>query len=307
MSILPANTAFQSDFSFMDEDLESFSFFNDMSLPGDSLDYDALQKPNSFLQYPSPLSDMSVSPVNTYYVSPVSNYDSSPTSSSTSSMPQTPPSLGPEFVYQEPAPPRNDTEDILALLMETTRSPILQTSLPSYLSSNIPSQSQRLPGDEQSQLYLPQTPQASLPLQDHNEALSSDTSVTSPKPLRKQCESRLSLPELYIRMGLGHNHDEARIREQRVLGILRAEGFKLGERTWIRDTTEYERKRIINKIYTLTYDEYKYSRELIEVIVRRGSYYLMQGRLRRIRRGKQAMLRNSAKAAAAAAAVSKTK
>lgn len=128
------------------------------------------------------------------------------------------------------------------------------------------------------------------------ELSSSSSSSSSPpalKPLRKQSESRLSLPELYIRMGLGHDHEEARIREQRVLGILRAEGFKLGERTWIRDTTENERKRIIDEIYTQTYADYKYSKEMIEVIVRRGSYYLMQGRLRRIRRGKKAM-QNSA-------------
>lgn len=118
------------------------------------------------------------------------------------------------------------------------------------------------------------------------EAAASPTS----KPLRKQSESRISLPELYIRMGLGHDHEEARTREQRILTILRSEGFKLGEQTWIRDTTENDRRRIIGEIYEQTYAEYRYSRELIEVIVRRGSYYLMQGRLRRIRRSKKAML-----------------
>lgn len=101
---------------------------------------------------------------------------------------------------------------------------------------------------------------------------------------RKQSESRISLPELYNRMGLGENHDEARIREQRVLGILKQQGFQLGEKTWIRDTSEYERKKIIDEIYRQTWEDYHYSKELIEVIIRRGSYYLMQGRLRRIRR-----------------------
>lgn len=121
---------------------------------------------------------------------------------------------------------------------------------------------------------------------------------------RKQSESRIALPELYKRMGLGDNHDEARVREQRILNILRREGFQLGEQTWIRDTTEKERKRIIDTILHETHPDYGYSRELIEIVVRRGSYYLMQGRLRRIRRGKKAMENKMRKAAAAAAAAS---
>lgn len=131
-----------------------------------------------------------------------------------------------------------------------------------------------------------------LMLRPQSQTLSQQTEDASPtaKPLRKQSESRISLPELYIRMGLGHDHEEARTREQRILNILRSEGFKLGEQTWIRDTTENDRRRIIGEIYEQTYAEYRYSRELIEVIVRRGSYYLMQGRLRRIRRSKKAML-----------------
>lgn len=131
-----------------------------------------------------------------------------------------------------------------------------------------------------------------------------DSQFDNDKPtagLRKQSESRIALPELYKRMGLGDNHDEARVREQRILNILRREGFQLGEQTWIRDTTEQERKRIIDTIVNETRPDYGYPRELIEVVVRRGSYYLMQGRLRRIRRGKKAMENKMRKAAAAAA------
>lgn len=117
--------------------------------------------------------------------------------------------------------------------------------------------------------------------------LAASLSETDNKPIRKQSESRISLPELYQRMGLGHDHDTARVREQRILGILKKEGFQLGERTWIRDTSEKERRRIIDEIHNQTFAEYQYSKELIEVVVRRGSYYLMQGRLRRIRRGKR--------------------
>ncbi|ODQ68825.1 hypothetical protein LIPSTDRAFT_7384, partial [Lipomyces starkeyi NRRL Y-11557] len=77
-----------------------------------------------------------------------------------------------------------------------------------------------------------------------------------------------------------------RSREQHILGILQDQGFPLGERTWIRDTEEKERRRIIEEIYRQTRDLYGYERSLLEVIVRRGAYYLMQGRLRRLRRSK---------------------
>lgn len=117
------------------------------------------------------------------------------------------------------------------------------------------------------------------------------------KSLKRQSESRLSLPELYQRMGLGHDHDKAHIREQKILNILRQQGFKLGEMTWIRDTTAEMRAAIISEIYRQTYEEYGYSRALLEVIVRRGSYYMMQGRLRRIRRFKKAQMINQSRQA----------
>jgi hypothetical protein len=120
---------------------------------------------------------------------------------------------------------------------------------------------------------------------------------TGNKSLRKQSESRISLPELYQRMGLGHNHEEARTREQKILNILRQQGFKLGEKTWIRDTTDQVRTAIIQEIYRQTFADYGYSKELLEVIVRRGSYYMMQGRLRRIRRSKKAQQANQARQA----------
>ncbi|KAK9453957.1 hypothetical protein V1511DRAFT_451820, partial [Dipodascopsis uninucleata] len=104
---------------------------------------------------------------------------------------------------------------------------------------------------------------------------------------RKQSESRIPLPDLHARMGLAHDPEEARSREQHILGILQEQGFPLGERTWIRDTEEKERLRIIEEIYKRTYDLYGYERSLLEVIVRRGAYYLMQGRLRRLRRSKR--------------------
>ncbi|KAK9450229.1 uncharacterized protein V1518DRAFT_367004, partial [Limtongia smithiae] len=104
---------------------------------------------------------------------------------------------------------------------------------------------------------------------------------------RKQSESRIPLPELHARMGLGHAPDEARAREQHILNILQEQGFPLGDKTWIRDTEEKDRRRMIEEIYKRTFDLYGYDRNLLEVIVRRGAYYLMQGRLRRLRRSKR--------------------
>lgn len=113
-----------------------------------------------------------------------------------------------------------------------------------------------------------------------------NNAVTSSKPrtTRKPSDTRITLPELYERMGLGDDHSEARKREQRILELLRQSGFKLGEQTWVRDTQEADRKKIIEELYTLTYPEYGYSKDLIELIVRRGCYYVMQGRLRKLRK-----------------------
>lgn len=175
-------------------------------------------------------------------------------------------------------------DDRFSLTLETAVQPPLTTSLESIHTSPTSSTST-------SSNSLMFTSELSPPSSSPAEEKSSDAGESgSSAAMRKQSESRISLPSLYIRMGLGHDHDTARTREQRILGILREEGFMLGERTWIRDTTENERNRIIDEIYNQTHAEYGYGKDLIEVIVRRGSYYLMQGRLRRIRRGKKAML-----------------
>jgi len=61
--------------------------------------------------------------------------------------------------------------------------------------------------------------------------------------------------------------------------------FKLGLQTWIRDTDKEKRKSLIQQLYSYTsifypeLDQFK-----LEVIIRRGSYSMMQTRLRRERR-----------------------
>lgn len=118
----------------------------------------------------------------------------------------------------------------------------------------------------------------------HN-ASSSSSSVSVAS--RKQPESRMSQPELFSRMGLSHDPEEARNRENRVLSLLKSRGFKLGEQTWIRDTTPAVRQEIVDFIHASTVQEYGYSKYMIEVVIRRACYHLMQGRLRRIRRARK--------------------
>jgi hypothetical protein len=116
----------------------------------------------------------------------------------------------------------------------------------------------------------------------HDLAIASHPSP--PRSQRKQSESRISLPELYKKMGLENDHAEAKVREERILGLLRAEGFDLGSRTWVRDTPQKDRAHIIDRIYEQTIDEFGFDKALIEIIVRRAIYYTQQGRLRKIRR-----------------------
>ncbi|CAG82187.2 hypothetical protein B0I72DRAFT_164303 [Yarrowia lipolytica] len=119
----------------------------------------------------------------------------------------------------------------------------------------------------------------------HNASSSASSSVSVAS--RKQPESRMSQPELFSRMGLSHDPEEARNRENRVLSLLKSRGFKLGEQTWIRDTTPAVRQEIVDFIHASTVQEYGYSKYMIEVVIRRACYHLMQGRLRRIRRARK--------------------
>ncbi|RCK63425.1 hypothetical protein Cantr_09641 [Candida viswanathii] len=64
--------------------------------------------------------------------------------------------------------------------------------------------------------------------------------------------------------------------------------FQLGYQTWIRDTTKQKRKELIEQLYSYTVEFYpEIDSFKLEVIIRRGSYSLMQTRLRRERRLKQ--------------------
>ena len=105
--------------------------------------------------------------------------------------------------------------------------------------------------------------------------------------------SRLNIYELSQILELHMYHiDLTKEIEYRVLEIFGNYcDFKLGHQTWIRDTTKVKRRALIEQLYSYSsifypeIDEFK-----LEVIIRRGSYSLMQSRLRRERRIKQTRL-----------------
>lgn len=101
---------------------------------------------------------------------------------------------------------------------------------------------------------------------------------------RRQSISKIPLAQLYQMMGLAHDHDTARDREERIMKILSESGFKVGVKTWIRDTDEPFRREVVDKIFHATKNEFGYSKNMIEAIIRRGTYARMQSNLRRKRR-----------------------
>lgn len=100
---------------------------------------------------------------------------------------------------------------------------------------------------------------------------------------RNRSISKMPLTKLYAMMGLENDPVKAKWREECILDIVRNEGFDVGNQTWIRDTEDSTRKRIIGSIYRQT-REFGYTCELLEIIVRRGTYARMQSKLRQRRR-----------------------
>lgn len=104
---------------------------------------------------------------------------------------------------------------------------------------------------------------------------------------KRVSDSRMSLVQLAVVLGLGENTVEASKREKQILSILKEElGFPLGQKTWIRDTPAEERDQLMDALLVRVEQKYHYGydKDALSVVVRRASYYLMQGRLRRERR-----------------------
>lgn len=109
---------------------------------------------------------------------------------------------------------------------------------------------------------------------------------------RRISDSRLSLQDLSKVLDLEHDQRETANRESQILKILKDElGFELGLRTWVRDTKSDEREKLIGALFAIVQERYNYgySKDILEKVVRRASYYMMQGRLRRERRHAERM------------------
>ncbi|KAG7882680.1 hypothetical protein KL938_003103 [Ogataea parapolymorpha] len=104
---------------------------------------------------------------------------------------------------------------------------------------------------------------------------------------KKISDSRLSLSQLSHVLQLPNDIQETAKREKQILNIFKKDlNFPLGEKTWIRDTPAEERQALIERLWKLVEMKYQYgySKETLAIVIRRASYYLMQGRLRRERR-----------------------
>lgn len=104
---------------------------------------------------------------------------------------------------------------------------------------------------------------------------------------KKVSDSRLSAQGLAKVLNLS-SPEEALKRERFILNIFEHDlNYPLGYKTWIRDTTKEYRTKLIEELYQRvqkTYPEYNHS--VLETIIRRATYYMMQSRLRRERRAK---------------------
>ena len=114
-----------------------------------------------------------------------------------------------------------------------------------------------------------------------------NSSPSSSSESKKISDSRLSAEGLAKVLNL-ESPEEALKRERFILGIFQNElNYPLGYKTWIRDTTKEYRTKLINQLHERVKVKYpEYNQSILETIIRRGTYYMMQSRLRRERRMK---------------------
>ncbi|CCE65710.1 hypothetical protein TPHA_0M01350 [Tetrapisispora phaffii CBS 4417] len=106
---------------------------------------------------------------------------------------------------------------------------------------------------------------------------------------KKVSDSRLSAHGLAEVLQLD-SPEEALEREKNILDIFENElHYPLGYKTWVRDTKKEERMELMHELYNRVnckYPHYNYNISILETIIRRATYYMMQSRLRRERRAK---------------------
>ncbi|CCK71510.1 uncharacterized protein KNAG_0H00950 [Huiozyma naganishii CBS 8797] len=106
-------------------------------------------------------------------------------------------------------------------------------------------------------------------------------------PSKRVSDSRLSAVGLAKVLKL-NSSEEALQREGVILDIFRNElHYPLGYKTWIRDTTLEERNALIAQLHERVHVHYpEYDKAILETVIRRATYSMMQSRLRRERQKK---------------------
>lgn len=116
---------------------------------------------------------------------------------------------------------------------------------------------------------------------------SSSTSSSPASGAKKVSDSRLSARGLAQVLNLD-SPAEALCREKFILDIFEKElHYPLGYKTWVRGTTKEYRAKILYQLHERVKVKYpEYDEKVLETIIRRATYYMMQSRLRRERRAK---------------------
>ncbi|SCU93507.1 LAFA_0F16776g1_1 [Lachancea sp. 'fantastica'] len=104
---------------------------------------------------------------------------------------------------------------------------------------------------------------------------------------RRVSDSRLSAQGLAEVLNL-NSAEEALRRERFILNIFERElHYPLGYKTWVRDTSKEYRTQLLDQLHRRVIQTYpEYDKSVLETIIRRATYYMMQSRLRRERRAR---------------------
>lgn len=127
----------------------------------------------------------------------------------------------------------------------------------------------------------------------------SQSSRPSSSKSRSSLDSRLSLKRLGQVLGSASIEETAEM-ERNILEVFEhVIGFPLGHRTWIRDTTEQYRNQTLEELLSHIRPLYpRLTRDHLETVVKRATYSVMQGRLRKERRAAAKQARKLASAEA---------
>lgn len=117
--------------------------------------------------------------------------------------------------------------------------------------------------------------------------MSNSSSPASATTNKKVSDARLSAQGLAEVLKLD-SAEEALKRERFILDIFEKElHYPLGYKTWVRDTNKEYRTQILKQLHERVKTKYpEYDQNVLETIIRRATYYMMQSRLRRERRAK---------------------